>query len=121
MQTALSIQQILAQPKNTRLVAELLESDTVATRSDLARELCRRLDLRDPKGDWRLATTLKALRDLEAQGLWTLPEAVVPGSGEWNPTRLHQPVQAPTAVPACVEEVQGLQLVEVTTEDDVRM
>ena len=66
MQTALSIQQILAQPKNTRLLAQLFASDAVVTRSDLARELCRRLDLRDPKGDWRLATTLKALRETDA-------------------------------------------------------
>jgi len=118
MQTTLSIQQTLAQPKNTRLVADLLESGAVSTRSALARELCRRLGLRDPKGDGRMATTLKALRDLEAQGLWTLPAAAVSGSGEWNPTRLHQPVPAPTRVPACVEDVRGLQLVEVSTEDD---
>lgn len=121
MQSSRSVQQILAQPNNTRLVVELLGSDVVSTRSDLARAMCRRLDLRDPKGGWRLATTLKALRDLEAQGFWTLPEAVVPGPGAWHPTRLHQPVQAPTAVPACVEDVQGLQLVEVTTEDDLKI
>jgi hypothetical protein len=121
MQTAFSIQQLLALPNHTRLVHELLESEAVTTRSALARELCQQLDLRDPKGDWRLATTLKALRDLEAQGFWTLPKAAVAGSGAWNPTRLHQRVQAPTAVPASVEEVRGLQLIEVATEDDLKV
>ena len=121
MQTAFSIQQLLALPNHTRLVHELLESEAVTTRSALARALCQRLDLRDPKGDWRLATTLKALRDLEAQGFWTLPKAAVAGSGAWNPTRLHQRVQAPTAVPASVEEVRGLQLIEVATEDDLKV
>ena len=121
MQNALSIQQILAQPKNTQLVGELLASEAVATRCDLARELCQRLDLRDPKGDWRLATTLKALRELEAQGLWRLPAAAGPGPGEWKPSRLHQPVPAPSALPACVEEVQGLHLVEVSTEEELKI
>jgi len=121
MQTALSVQQILAQPQHTRLVRELLEPKAVSTRSALARELCQRLDLRDPNGDWRLATTLKALRDLEAQGFWTLPAATVPPPGAWNPTRLHQRVQPPTAVPACVEEVRGLQLIEVSTEEELKL
>ena len=110
-----SVQQILAQPPHVRLVRELLEPEAVSTRSALARELCQRLDLRDPNGGWRLATTLKALRDLEAQGFWTLPAATVPPPGAWNPTRLHRRVQTPTAVPACVEDVRGLQLIEVTT------
>ncbi len=121
MQTALSVQQILAQPQHTRLVRQLLEPKVVSTRSALARELCQRLDLRDPKGDWRLATTLKALRDLEAQGFWTLPAATLPPSGAWNPTRLHQRVQTPIAVPACVEDVRGLQLIEVTTEEELKI
>jgi hypothetical protein len=83
--------------------------------------LCQRLDLRDPNGDWRLATTLKALRNLEAQGFWTLPAATVPPPGAWNPTQLHRRVQTPTAVPACVEEVRGLQLTEVTTEQELKI
>jgi hypothetical protein len=116
-----SVQQILAQPPHVRLVRELLEPEAVSTRSALARELCQRLDLRDPNGGWRLATTLKALRDLEAQGFWTLPAATVPPPGAWNPTRLHRRVQTPTAVPACVEEVRGLQLIEVTTAEELKI
>lgn len=85
MQDPCSIQQILAQPNNIQLVVKLLASDMVVTRSDLAKELCHRLELRDPKGSCRLATTLKALRELEAQGFWTLPEASVPGPRQWNP------------------------------------
>ena len=121
MQTAISVQQILAQPQHTRLVRELLKNEGVSTRSALARELCQRLDLRDPKGDWRLATTLKALRDLEAQGFWTLPAATVPPPGAWTPTRLHRRVELPTAVPACAEAVRGLQLIEVTTEEELQL
>jgi hypothetical protein len=120
MQTALSIQQILAQPENTRLVVQLLESEGVINRSDLTRELCEQLDLRDPKGKLRLGTTHKALRVLEAKGLWKLPTAERLGSGQWQPKRLAKPVVAPRAMPAQVEDVQGLGLVEVTTEEEKR-
>ena len=121
MQTHLSIQQTLAEPQNTRLVIELLQGQTVLSRWALANELCRRLVLLDPKGDLRTSTTLKALRDLEAQGFWTLPVATVPRPRHWNSTRLSKPVKAPTAVPTRVEDVQGLQLVEATTEEEIKI
>ncbi len=121
MQTHRTIQQTLAEPQNTRLVLELLQGQPVLSRCALAKELCRRLDLRDPKGDWRTATTLKALRDLEAQGFWTLPLATVPGPRHWNSMRLHEPVKAPTAVPKQVADIQGLQLVEVTTKQEIKI
>lgn len=121
MATIVSIQKILAQANNHQLVTDLLKSDTVVTRTDLAKELCQRLNLRDGKGDWRLATTLKALRDLESQGRWKLPKASGSGPGEWNPTRLHKPVAVARAVPARVEEVQGLQLIMVRTESELQI
>ena len=117
MQSALSIQQILAQPESIRLVTQLLEAEDVINRSDLARELCEQLDLRDPKGDLRMGTTRKALRVLEAKGLWKLPAAESVGTGPWRAKRLARPVAAPRALPAKVEDVQGLGLVEVTTEE----
>lgn len=100
---------------------ELLQGQSVLSRCALAKELCRRLDLRDSKGDWRTATTLKALRDLEAQGFWTLPLATVPGPRHWKSMRLNQPVTAPTAVPKRVEDLQGLQLVEATTKQEIKI
>lgn len=121
MQSPLSIQQILAQPKNTQLVKELLGQEAALSRSGLARELCRRLDLRDPKGNERIATTAKALRDLEAQGCWTLPRSTVPAPQGWTPIRLPQAVKAATGVPKSVEDVRGLKLVEVTTPEETRI
>jgi hypothetical protein len=120
MHGPLSIQQILAQDPHRQLVVELLESDQVLTRSDLAKELCVRLDLRDPNGNLRRGTTAKALRDLEAQGLWTLPAPTGPDSRAWNPQRLNHSVKAAAAVPESVEDVQGLLLIEVSTEEERR-
>jgi hypothetical protein len=117
MQRILSIQQILRQPENTALVRTLLANPTVTTRAHLVHEVCRRLNLRDPKGDWRVGTTMKALRDLASQGWWKLSKATVQSSGKWNPTRLHRPVAAAVGVPTRAEEVRGLQLIEVTSAE----
>ena len=121
MQRNLSIQQVLRQPENTALVRTLLASPAVSTRAELVRGVCRRLNFRDPKGDWRVGTTMKALRDLESQGLWTLPKATQRSSGKWNPTRLHTPVSPAVGVPARAEEVRGLQLIEVTSEEESQL
>ena len=93
----------------------------MTTRTALVQEVCRRLDLRDPKGDWRVGTTMKALRDLAWQGWWTLPPATVRSSGKWNPTRLHRPVPAAVEVPGWAQEVRGLQLIEVTSEEQAQL
>ena len=121
MQRILSIQQFLRQPENTGLIKSLLADPAVTTRADLVQEVCRRLDLRDPKGDWRLGTTMKALRDLEAQGWWTLPPTTQRYSGKWNPTRLHRPVPAAAEVPAWAQDVRGLHLTEVSSEAQTQL
>jgi hypothetical protein len=115
MTPALPIKQRLAQSDNVAVVLKLLNAKPAPTRTQLAIELCRRLDLRDPKGDWQVATTAHALRDLEAQGHWTLPVPLVRRKRTWStaPTRLHRPVAAATDVPLQLEHIQALQLVEV--------
>ena len=67
MSPPIPIKQRLAQPDNIALVRQLLGVKPAPTRSHLTQQLCRRLDLRDPKGDWQVATTAKALRELEAE------------------------------------------------------
>ena len=115
MQTAFTIKQRLEQPETVILVRQLLASDPPPNRTQLAKEVCRRLDLRDPKGDWQLTGTAVALRDLAMKGCWTLPEPLVPRtySGQWHPTRLSEPVPAPSGLPAELAEIRGLRLVEV--------
>ncbi len=121
MQCAFTIKQRLAQPENLKLTGDLLRDTPGLTRAQLTQELCRRLDLRDPKGDWQIGTTAKALRDLEAQGVCQLPLPTAKGPRSWNPTRLHRPIPAARDVPARVEEVQGLCLVEVETREQLQL
>ena len=115
MQTRFSIKQRLEQPETVKLVRTLLANDPPPNRTQLAKEVCRRLNLRDPKGDWQFAGTALALRDLAMKGLWTLPEPLVPrhASGQWHPTRLSAPVPAPTGLPVELAQIRGPHLVEV--------
>ena len=118
MKAITSIKERLAAPENVTLVTDWLAGKKVKTRTHLARELCERLEWRDGKGALRMATTLKALRDLEAEGYWKLPAALFRQGKEWNPRRLGHEVAAPQGVAARVEQVEGLELLEVRGNDD---
>jgi hypothetical protein len=121
MEISRSVKQTLSQPDNVELVLTLLNQSPTPSRHGLAKELCQRLDLRDGKGDWQMASTSKALRDLDREGLWHLPEPLFSGPREWNATRLNGPVPPPTSVPASAGAVRGLRLVEVADEEHVRI
>ena len=91
------------------------------SRTTLAKELCRRLDLRDYKGDWQVATAARALREMAEQGLVELPAPAHPGPHSWSPSRLPHAVERARAVPERLEEVQGLRLVEVKEPEALRI
>ena len=121
MLTASSIKQRLSEPDNVKLVIALLERDRALSRHRLAKEICLRLGLTDGKGDAQIATTCKALRELQDQGLWTLPAPRSSTPRGWNPTRLNQPVAAAQDVPALLEAMRGLRLIEVTDQEHLRI
>jgi hypothetical protein len=121
MQSTSSIKKTLAEPQNTKLVLTLLGADPAPTRNRLTKDLCRHLELRDSKGDWQMATTAKALRELEEQGLWKLPKPLFSGGRAWNPTRLNHRVSKANGVPPAVQEVRGLWLLEVDDEEHLRI
>src|ERR1035438_994626 len=121
MQSTSSIKQTLAAPANTKLVIALLEADPAPSRNGLAKDLCRRLELRDPKGDWQRATTSKALRKLADEGLWRRPKPCSQPAQGWHPTRLNHPVPSPRDVPELLQEVRGLSLIEVVEQEHLRI
>ena len=112
MQTAQTILHVLSSPKVVRQVKDWLGENPQAGRSALARVLCSSLKLQDRGGKPREAGVLVALRTLEARGFWKLPQAP-PTRAPQQPRRLSTAVPPPQAVPAQVEWVQGLRLVEV--------
>jgi hypothetical protein len=121
MTSALPIKQRLAQAANIALVHRLLAAQPTPTRTQLAQQLCQRLELRDPKGAWQIGTMAKALRDLEAAGHWTLPSPRIPGPRRWTnaPARLPQPVPPARHVPAQLEQFTQLELLEVVTSEQL--
>jgi len=116
-----SIKEKLSTPESVALVREWLAGNKGKTRTELARHMCERLGMRDGKGALRIGTALKALRDLESEGYWKLPAALPHGSGKWNPRRLDHAVAAPQGVPERAEQVEGVELVEVRSDDDELM
>jgi hypothetical protein len=121
MQSKRSIKQTLSTPENIKLVFTLLDADPAATRHSLAKDLCRRLDLRDRKGDWQMASTAKALRQLQEEGLWKLPKPLFSAGRQWNPSRLDRRVPRPKDVPEELPGLQGLSLLEVTDAEHLRI
>jgi len=118
MKTSTSIKETLSTPGNVTFITEWLSRNKGKTRTRLAREVCDRLGLRDGKGALRISTTLKALRELEAEGYWKLPAAKQRGNGQWNPRRLGHKVVVPRGVPGEAGQIKGLELIEVFREDD---
>jgi hypothetical protein len=121
MLTNSSIKQRLSLPETVKLITTLLGTDPALSRRSLAREICRRLDLKDSKGDWQMATTSRALRELHDQGRLTLPKPRSGGPYSWNPTRLHRPVAASGGVPEVLQEIGGLRLIQVADEEHRRI
>lgn len=121
MLAASSIKQRLCAPPGLTLVTSLLLSNPPPSRRQLTLEICRRLNLKDGKGDLQTATTNKALRELEDQGLWVLPEPRFSGVRSWSPTRLHRPVPAAGKLPGEIDQIGGLSLIEVADEEHLQI
>jgi hypothetical protein len=90
------------------------------SRTAVADEVCVRLDFLDARGRVQRGSCLKALRDLEAEGLCRLPAPRRLAAAR-SPRRLPEAVAPPRGVPESVEHVQGLRLRLVTTDGDYRM
>lgn len=101
-------------------IRSLLDTNPSSNRSQLAAKACEQLGLHDLRGQAQLGGCLKALRELERAGHFTLPLARK-GPGPSSPRRLPEPVAQPTGVPAEVGQLQGLELILVNTLDQMRI
>ena len=118
MKAITSVKEKLSTAESVRSITEWLAGNKDGTRTGLAREMCERLGLRDGKGALQMASALKALRDLEAEGRWKLPAALSRGCGKWVPRQLDHAVPEAQGVPQRAELIEGLELIEVRSEDD---
>lgn len=120
-QSGQTIKQALSEPWRLSLVQEALVSGGVCSRTRLAVELCKRFGFRDTRGEPRVGSCLKALRDLERQGEFELPARMLDINRGWKPRRLPDPVPEPEAVPESIDQVRGLQLELVDPTDGSTM
>ena len=118
MKTNQTIQEHLASPEVVSKIRDWLGRNKHKRRLALARHLCEELGLKDPFGKLRLAGVQKALRVLEDKGYWKLPKRRGVYGKNWQPRRVEGSVAKPRGVPGRVEQVKGLELVEVGSEDD---
>ena len=122
MQTQWQVKHTLGQPENLDQIRQMLQDGPIKNRSALAKAICHRFGFLDPRGHPQLSTCMKALRDLEKAGHFTLPP---PGSqglhAKPSPRRLPQAVPPPQEVPAAAGEVRNLELILVETEGQMRI
>ena len=114
------IKRTLSQPVAIAYVADLLDSGEFIHRKELAEFLCEEFGFQDACGELQLGGCIKALRELEAAGHFTLPEAQAK-TGPGTPKRLLEAVADPTGVPAQAGEVRGLALILVSCEEQMRI
>ena len=114
------IKRALSKPEAIEYVRRLVEEEESFSRTELAGFVCEQFGFQDPRGQNQLSGCLKGLRELEAQGWFHLP-APETQKGSPSPRRLSEPVPAPQAVPEEVGEVDGLELVLVEKESQMRI
>jgi len=121
MNTQNQIKRTLSQPTNVGYVRELLECNQFLHRSELAEAVCTKFGFLDARGRRQRSGCLKALRELEGAGHFSLPLQVHTRTGRGGPRRLSESVALPTKVPGQAGEVNGLCLVQVITEEQMRI
>ncbi len=116
-----TVKEILSDPKLLAIIREELLGDGVSSRTHFAANVCERFGFRDDRGKLRVGTCLKALRDLEQQGEFELPERIIDINRDWKPRRLPNAVPEPHAVPESVDKIQSLEIELVDPSDDAGM
>jgi len=114
------IKRKLSEATSIEYVCGLLEVNDIPHRSALAADVCDRFGFYDVRGQPQQAGCLKALRELEAVGHFRLPPARA-NAGRRSPRRLPEPVPLPTDVPSQAGLIRDLELVKVTTSEQMRM
>jgi hypothetical protein len=108
------IKRTLSLSENIAYIRTLLESNKFELRSALTTWLCEHFGFHDPHGHIQRAGCLKALRELESAGHFSLPAAQrQPGSN--SPRRLAEPLASVADLPPTAGEVAQLQVVLVNT------
>lgn len=114
------IKRTLSEEASIEYLVNLLTTETISTRTELAKLVCKHFDFYDARNQMQLSGCVKALRNLEARGHFTLPNTQRT-YGEKSPLRLGSSVPLPVCVPLKVGEVRELKLILVQTSEEMRI
>ncbi len=114
------IKRTLSQPESIEYVISLLSTKEDITRTTLADQLCDEFKFLDFHGERQRAGCIKALRQLEKKEFFALPPSCG-RPGKRNPRRLVEPVPEPQGVPEEAGKVEGLRLILVESEQQMRL
>ena len=120
MFTQNQIKRTLSQPLTISYIADLLDGGEFVHRTELADFLCEEFGFHDVGGQPQRDGCVKALRELDASGHFTLPEAQSK-TGPSTPKRLPEAVPDPTGVPEQAGDVRGLAMILVSTDEHMRI
>ena len=109
----------LAQSTALIQVRKLVADAGDASRTEIGRRVCARFGFLDARGKPQVASCMQALRALEAARQIDLP-APRHNRQRCRPRRLDRPVPPPVGLPARVDLVRDLQLVEVRDQHQRR-
>tara|TARA_R110001592_G_scaffold7032_3_gene39499 strand:- start:35044 stop:35394 length:351 start_codon:yes stop_codon:yes gene_type:complete len=115
MNTQHQIKQTLSAASSIESIQDLLKNEEIRHRTALATIICGQFDFYDARGQAQISSCLKALRDLEAAGHFSLPAAMGKQGKSKSPCRLPNRLPPLVDVPAQAREVQDLKLVLVQT------
>jgi hypothetical protein len=120
MNTQNQIKRTLSTPESIEYVAELLAHNDFPNRTVLAETICELFNFYDMRGKKQLSGCLKAIRQLENDGYYSLPAAPYT-IGKSSPRRLAEPLPAPKDVPGQAGDVRGLTLLLVNTQEQMQI
>lgn len=120
MNTQNQIKQTLSAASSIESIQDLLKNQEIHHRTALATIICGQFDFYDARGQAQISSCLKALRDLEAAGHFSLPAAPGSRGKSKSPRRLPDRLPPLVDVPAQTGEVQDLKLVLVQTREEMQ-
>jgi hypothetical protein len=115
-----SIRAILSQAASLEIIRDRLKSGE-KSRTGLARWICGEFGFEDERGQPRVSSCLKVLRDFEQAGKFKLPRRILDIVQHWRVRRRRKPVPKPVEVPAEVSQVRDLELCLVDPQQDEPM
>lgn len=118
---AQTIKQALSEGWHLAWVRRKLGLKATPSRTELAELACERFGFHDARGRPQVASCRKALRDLEAEGYFSLPPPALEVASQWRARRLEEAVPEPLDVPASVDALIDLRVLLVDPGDEDAM